>query len=217
MRKILVGISKNEKPNIRLTVRRVEPSVWYSLGFYAHHYLTSKLNPSCKCLLFEWDGVPVAFVGVINQPTKGIPYACSVSRLVVLPDYQGLGLSTRIFNFVGGVVKSLGVKYNEDYRLYIKTAHRKFGEGLGNNENVRGTSFDKKGRNPKNIYTEKYKNKLTRVSYCKEYVGPPIFGYEDLMKPIAEMRKERKEGLAIDKGIEQLKIMNDFFKECIMP
>lgn len=34
-------------------------------------------------------------------------YAMAISRLVILPDYQGLGLSTIIFNFVGGIVKSL--------------------------------------------------------------------------------------------------------------
>ena len=93
MQEVLINHKKGERPYIHLTIRRVEPSVWYSLGFYKHHYLTEKLNPSCKCFLFEWDTIPVAFVGLLNTPRTGIPYGMSISRIVVLPDYQGLGLS----------------------------------------------------------------------------------------------------------------------------
>ena len=190
MKKVLINHPKGERPKIELTVRRVEPTVWRSLGFHKEHYLTEELNKSCKCLLFEWDGVPVGFVGVLNTPRRGIPYGCSVSRIVILPDYQGLGLSTVIFNFVGGIVKSLSDDEHE-YKLYIKTAHRKFGEALGRNPKVRGTMFDGKGRDKKAIEHDnyKYRNRLQRVSYCKEYVGDKIDGYQDLMRPIGEMRK----------------------------
>ena len=144
-------------------------------------------------MLFEWDGVPVGFVAILNTPRKGLPYACSVSRIVVLPDFQGLGLSTMMFNFVGGIVKSLSDK-EHDYRLYIKTAHMKFGEALGRNPNVRVTAFDGKGRDKKAIEHDKhkYKNRLQRVSYCKEYIGDAIYGYEHLLKPVSELRKEKK-------------------------
>jgi hypothetical protein len=140
--------------------------------------------------LFEWNNVPVGFVGILNTPRKGIPYGCSVSRIVILPNYQGLGLSTMIFNFVGGIVKSLSDD-EHDYRLYIKTAHSKFGEALGRNPNVKGTAFDGKGRDKKAIEHDKhrYRNRLQRVSYCKEYIGEPINGFEKLLLPINELRK----------------------------
>ena len=192
MKEIKVNHKKGERPKITLTVRRCESSVWYSLGFYREHYLTAELNKSCKCLLFEWDGVPVAFVGILNTPRKGIPYGCSISRIVVLPDYQGLGLSTIIFNFCGGIIKSLSDD-EHDYKLYIKTAHRKFGEALGKNPNVRGTMFDGKGRDKKAIEHDnhKYRNRLQRVSYCKEYIGDKIDGFQSILRPIGEMRKEK--------------------------
>lgn len=182
---------KGERPKIELTVKRVEPSVWRSCGFAKEHYLTQELNKSCKCLVFEWNGVPVAFCGILNTPRKGIPYGCSISRLVVLPDFQGLGLSTIIFNFCGGIVKSLSTD-TDDYRLYIKTAHRKFGEALSRNKNARGTAFDGKGRDVNSADNAKYRNRLTRVSYCKEYVGEKIDGFQDILRPIGEMRKDRK-------------------------
>lgn len=187
---VTVNYEKGKRPPMEITVRRVEPSVWSSMGFGKEHYLTSKLNKSCKCLLFEWDGVPIAFVGILNTPRRGIPYGCSISRMVILPDFQGLGLSRQIFDFCGGLVKSL-TDETHDYKLYIKTAHRKFGESLGRNPNVRGTLFDGKGRSTKSADSNKYRNRLTRVSYCKEYIGKPIHGYSELMLPISELRKRK--------------------------
>ena len=192
MKTIQINHKKGERPKIALTVRRCEPSIWYSLGFYREHYLSAELNKSCKCLLFEWNNVPVAFVAILNTPRKGIPYGCSVSRIVILPDYQGLGLSTTIFNFVGGIVKSLSDD-EHDYKLYIKTAHSKFGEALSRNPNVRGTSFDGKGRDKKSADNQRYRNRLTRVSYCKEYIGDKIDGFQDILRPIGELRKEKEE------------------------
>ena len=191
MKIVKVNHKKGERPKITLTVRRVEPNVWYL--FKQHHYLTAELNKSCKCLLFEWNGVPVGFVGILNTPRKGIPYGCSISRIVILPDYQGLGFSTQIFNFVGGIVKSLSDE-GHDYRLYIKTAHSKFGEALGRNPNARGTAFDGKGRDKKAIEHDnhRYRNRLQRVSYCKEYIGNKIDGFQFMLKPINELRKQKK-------------------------
>jgi hypothetical protein len=95
-----------------------------------------------------------------------------------------------IFNFVGGIVKSLSDD-EHDYRLYIKTAHSKFGEALGRNPNVKGTAFDGKGRDKKAIEHDKhrYRNRLQRVSYCKEYIGEPINGFEKILLPINDLRK----------------------------
>lgn len=183
MKIIKVNHKKGERPKIQLTVRRVESSVW-SL-FKQHHYLSADINKSCKCLLFEWNNVPIAFVGILNTPRNRMPYAMAISRMVILPDYQGLGLSTTIFNFVGGIVKSLG----SEYRLFIKTAHMKFGEALSKNPNVKSTALDGKGK--KKPFDKKYRNRLQRISYCKEYVGEKIDGYQDLLKPINELRKEK--------------------------
>jgi hypothetical protein len=190
LKTVKINHPKGQRPEIKLTVRRVEASVWTSMLFDKSHYLTSELNKSCKCLLFEWNNVPVAFVGILNTPRKGIPYGCSISRIVILPDYQGLGLSTIIFNFVGGIVKSLSDD-EHDYRLYIKTAHSKFGQALSRNPNVRGTVFDGKGRDKKSADNQRYRNRLTRVSYCKEYIGGKIDGFQDMLKPIGELRKSK--------------------------
>jgi GNAT superfamily N-acetyltransferase len=185
MKTIHIEHPKGQRPYIQLTVRRVEPIVWNM--FKKEHYLSAELNKSCKCLLFEWDGVPVGFVGLINTPRIRMRYAMAISRLVILPDYQGLGLSTIIFNFVGGIVKSLSDEEHE-YRLFIKTAHRKFGEALARNPKVRSTANNLK----KTSNTDpRYRNRLARKSYCYEYIGEKIEGFEDILLPISVMRSKK--------------------------
>lgn len=192
MKDVMINHRKGERPNIDLTVRRVEPNVWYTLEFYKYHYLTADLNKACKCFLFEWNDVPVGFVAILNTPRKRIPYGCSISRIVILPDFQGLGLSTIIFNFCGGMVKSMSDE-SHDYHLYIKTAHSKFGDALSRNPNVKGTQFDGKTRIKSDAEGGKYRSRLTRRSYCKEYIGAKRDGYQDLMLPIAVMRKRKNQ------------------------
>ena len=199
MKTILINKKKKSRPKIQLTVQRVEASQWVALGFDKHHYLTHELNPSAKCLVFCWDGVPVAFMAMLNSPRKGMPMGHSVSRLVILPDYQGLGLSSTILNFCGGVLRSLG----EEYPLYIKTIHDKMGEHLTRSEKWLPTSYNGKERTIESARhdSHRYRNRLTRISYCFKYVGEPIYGYEELLLSIKELREKKK-----DKKIIQLSL-----------
>ena len=187
MRTIYINKNKKDKPNIQLTVQRVESNVWYDLNFNKHHYLTSEMNKVCKCLLFYWDNVPVAFVGLLNSPRKGYPHDISISRLVILPDYQGLGLSSIILNFCGGIVKSLG----DDYRLLIKTIHTKMGKHLEKCKEWQPTTFNGKQRSNLIHEGKKYKKRLERISYCFKYVGNKLKGYEELLLPINDLRNKK--------------------------
>lgn len=183
----LINYKKNEKPNIELEVHRVEADEWHNLGFSKHHYLTSELNKSCKCLLFTWNGEPVGFVGVLNTPRKGDRYSCAISRVVVLPDYQGLGLSSTICNFVGGIITNLG----DDYKLYIKTIHDRMGKYFERSDKWIPTSYNGKIRKNTEYEKGKYNNRLVRKSYCYKYCGEKIDGYNHLLLPINEMRNNK--------------------------
>lgn len=175
-------------PNISLMVRRVEASVWKTMGFKDHHYLTQELNPSAKCFLFEWDGEPIAFVGILCSPGKARPNAKSISRIVILPDFQGLGVCRKIMDFCGGIIA------NQGWELYIKTAHDKMGAMLSKNKNWKPTPHNGKERHDyNNEYNKtcKYKHRLKRRSYCYAYVGDKIQGYEDMLLPIETIREKR--------------------------
>jgi GNAT superfamily N-acetyltransferase len=187
MNQILINKTTTQRPHIQLTVQRVEASEWKNLGFDKHHYLTADINKSCKCLLFSWNNTPVAFVGILNTPRRGMPNDLAISRLVILPDYQGLGLSSIILNFCGGIVKALG----EDYRLLIKTIHTKMGKHLTLCDEWAPTAFNGKRRTNTQYEKGRYNNRLERTSYCFKYVGEAKHGYEELLLPINELRDKK--------------------------
>lgn len=171
------------KPEIQLQVSRVEADTWNL--FKKHHYLTEKLNKSAKCFLFTWNDKPIGFCAVLNTPRKGTPHAMAISRVVVLPDFQGLGLGTKICNFIGGV-------FTQDEKLmYIKTVNPALGIYFNKSEIWAPTSYNGKFRKETKFEGDKYKNRVQRVSYCHRFEGDGIEGYEELMLPVAKMRKNK--------------------------
>jgi GNAT superfamily N-acetyltransferase len=140
------------------------------------------VNKAYKFILFEWNSKPIAIAVIGIQMSKGVGNAFRDSRIVVLPDYQGLGIGTAVSNFMGGISKNI------NYRYYTKTIH----PALGNNRNLqthiwKPTSFNGKIRDGKTVHN-KWKKLLLRKSYCHEYIGDSIDGYDDLLRPIHVMR-----------------------------
>ena len=168
---------RHGRPKINLQVSRVEPKTWDF--FKAHHYLTEDVNKSCKFLLFEWNEKPIGIVAVINQGGKGRESAVAISRIVILPDYQGLGIGIHICELVCAFFKNSGA-----CATYIKTIHPALGKYMSKSKNWQPTSMNGKiGRNDVNA-----KNRKSRPSYCYEYVGESKSGYEELFLPIDKMR-----------------------------
>ena len=187
MKIIYVNHPKGEKPQIQLTVTRVEPKVWRELGFYKHHYLSAKLNPSAKCFLFKWGDIPVGFVAIINQPHKGCRWGYRITRLVVSPSVQGLGISTKILNWCGALITGS----NPDATLGIMTIHEKLGRYFEKSYLWVPTSPNKRVRKNPEIEGNRYKNRMIRPSYCYKYAGEPITGYDELLLPINSLRDKK--------------------------
>ena len=176
---------RQSRPKIELQVSRVESSTWDI--FKKHHYLTENVNKSCKFLLFTWNKKPVGMVAVINQPRKGCPNGFAISRTVVLPDFQGLGLGIKISEFSASLFVAQGGK------VYTKTIHPALGAHRNKSEDWRATSMNGKIRRSSSQKSDSSaKNRLQRASYCHEYVGEGLSGYEELLKPIKEMRNNNK-------------------------
>ena len=172
------------RPQIELSVSRVESDTWDL--FKHHHYLTEKVNKSCKFFLFRWNDKPVGMCAVINQPRKGCPNGFALSRTVVLPDYQGMGIGSKISEFCAAIFVDNGGK------VYTKTVNPALGEYRNNSNNFRPTSKNGKPRKLKEGTDKKARNRLERASYCHEYIGSPISGYDELLLPIKEMRNVKK-------------------------
>lgn len=72
--------------------------------FRKYHYLNTELNGSSKCYLMTANDNIAAFMAIITFPHPTRPYK-KVHRLVVLPDYQGLGLGVLFLNKVAEMYK----------------------------------------------------------------------------------------------------------------
>lgn len=174
---------RNGRPKIQLQVSRVENETWDF--FKKHHYLTEEVNKSCKFLLFEWNDKPVGIVAIINQPRKGCSNGFAISRIVVMPDFQGMGLGVKLSEFSGGLIK------NEGGLCFIKTVNPALGEYFNKSESWRSTAMNGKIRHKSSMSSDpSAKNRLERASYCHEYINDAIQGYEELLLPISEMRNK---------------------------
>lgn len=103
------------RPPLEVTIAEVTHQTWNL--FAPFHYLTADLHRSARCFCLFVGDEPAAFAGVLHRPHAKARNIKGVSRLVTLPDWQGLGLA-----FV--LVDRLGAAYKADgYRLHTYPAH----------------------------------------------------------------------------------------------
>lgn len=102
-----------QRPPLRLQVRRCPQSLWPL--FARHHYLSGGLSRAATCYVALWEGRPVAFCAALAQ--FGHRGRKRISRLVTLPDYQGLGIGLRLAERVCQDQSSRG------FRISITTSH----------------------------------------------------------------------------------------------
>ena len=78
--------------------------------FKKYHYLDHKLHNAAQQFVGVINGELVAHTGIIQFPMrKGWK---RVHRLVVLPDYQGIGIGTEFIDEVSEIYKNEGFKMN---------------------------------------------------------------------------------------------------------
>lgn len=102
-----------QRPEIRLEIVRTVRALWPQ--FARHHYLSGSLAPSARCYAALWEGRPVAFCGLL--PLMGMKGRRRISRIVTLPDYQGVGIGAAFMAGVGKICR------REGYRLNITASH----------------------------------------------------------------------------------------------
>ena len=120
-------------------------------------------------------GAPCGFSSAICNPARGLTNAWREHRTVVLPDYQGLGLGSKLSNTVAQIFKDAG------YRYFSKTAHPKLGEHRNNSNLWKPTATNLVNREKhylqfaqRNIYKSSmtlYTRHATRLCYSHEYIG----------------------------------------------
>lgn len=79
--------------------------------FERYHYLTTTLHKAARCFAAVVDGSPVAFLAVLHQPhfQRNVK---RVSRLVVLPDWQGVGIGGALLDAVAEIYDREGYVFD---------------------------------------------------------------------------------------------------------
>ena len=175
-----------QRPKIELQMYRTTSDTWNI--FKKHHYMIESINDSAMCFVFTWNSQVVGFASVLPLFGKGLENSMRFHRVVVLPDFQGIGIGREILEKVSAIFKSIGKK------MYIKTINPRIGEYFTTSPLWEMTAHN--GQFRKELMTSdrrKFKagQHKARASYCAKYVGEELDGFDDLLKPIDVLRKEK--------------------------
>jgi hypothetical protein len=101
--------SLQPRPGIDLDLRRATRAEW--APFAPHHYLNPDLAAQARCYLGTVDGRPATFVGVMSTLSPKRYVLARESRLVCLPDFQGVGLGHATGDAVAAAYRARGWRY----------------------------------------------------------------------------------------------------------
>jgi ABC-type lipoprotein export system ATPase subunit/GNAT superfamily N-acetyltransferase len=130
--------SLQRRPSITCKVQRVRYETWEL--FREFHYMSQDLNKAARCYgLFigkEFSGsCPTSqesnfqitsMCGVLHRPHPKVSDIAGFTRMVTLPDYQGLGLAFVLANTVASAYKALGKRLHSypNHPAWIRSYQR---------------------------------------------------------------------------------------------
>lgn len=97
------------RPPIEMEIKRVSKTAWNI--FKAHHYLSSSLPMNSHCYVAFIQDEPVAFCAIRKFPGMFRFDHWIIARIVVLPDYQGIGIGRTITTYVASLYSTIGIVF----------------------------------------------------------------------------------------------------------
>lgn len=116
-----------QRPKIQIEFKTGKKEDWNQ--FSRHHYLSSIMPFNARIIVAYINKQPVALIGACAFFSGTVKNAWRIARVVVLPDYQGLGLGSIINDAMASALKACGKK------VYITTAHPGFVKSLNKSKN----------------------------------------------------------------------------------
>jgi len=102
-----------QRPSLDVTIGRVPYSAWRM--FAPFHYMSAELSKSARCFGLWVSGQLTTFCGVLPKPISNGPgcgqWIAGVSRIVTLPDWQGLGLAFILMEKLGAANAAIGRRF----------------------------------------------------------------------------------------------------------
>lgn len=176
-KELSVGRSVRQS-SLSIHIEGCTQEAWYM--FKRHHYLSADLNSSCNCYIGLLNNRPIAFGAIIAQPGRDIEHAYREHRIVVLPDFQGMGIGNKFSEALGQAYIESGCRY------FGKTSNPRMGEHRNHSPLWRATINNQKSRESYlttdgNIRTHKVRAygmtddmiriHAYRICYSHEYIG----------------------------------------------
>ncbi|MBN1589205.1 MAG: hypothetical protein JW888_06805 [Pirellulales bacterium] len=149
------------RPPLRLEVVRCRRAAWRR--FARHHYLSGSLCNAARCFMALWEGVPVAFcatVSLIGQCGRW-----RITRLVTLPDFQGIGIGMRLAEAVAGL------HVEEGHRVNVTASHPALIAHCRRSRRWRAVGYRKTGSCRSERFIHNYHGSAGRAVVSFEYVG----------------------------------------------
>lgn len=139
------------RPAVECVVARVPYAAWAM--FAPFHYLTADLHRSARCFGLWANGRLAVFCGVLHRPHPKVDDVKGVSRVVTLPDYQGMGLAFALIDRLGAAHRAMGLRFRNypAHPAFVRAHDRspmwrlkkkpgQFGSGTGKSSSVSGSA-----------------------------------------------------------------------------
>ncbi len=161
----------HRRPPIELEVKRVHHGAWKL--FRKYHYLSAKINRGSIFFVSFLEGVPVAFVAVTNFPHPDTKLIRREHRLVCLPDYQGAGIGSAMSDYIGSMIRGLGLRYRSrtSHPGVILSRNRSRKWRLDDSPALRRVGSKESTTSRNGWFSGKV---MARMAVTFEYVGPAM-------------------------------------------
>lgn len=136
--------------------------------FRQHHYMTQDLNEASTMFTLYLDKQIVGCLFVLPLPNGYLKNAWKIHRLVINPDYQGLGLGTNFLLAICDLYKVNGGG------MYIRTSHAKLKNYFSHHSDLweetarSGINCAEKIPGSDKILSNSFKN---NIAYSYKYIG----------------------------------------------
>ena len=121
--------------------------------FAKYHYLDHSINLASRVFVGYVNGVEAAFISVLPQPGV-LADLFRISRIVVMPDFQGLGLGTKLNEFIGQLYS------RNNKQINIVTTHPGLIKHYIKSDRWKLNSFDKSPKVDGNFMNNKLSKRL---------------------------------------------------------
>jgi len=163
--------SLRQRPKVECEIKRVEYSEWKKFSKY--HYMSADLNKAARCFGLFINNQICAFAGILHRPSITGGWK-AVSRVVTLPDWQGLGLAFALIDTIGSAYTSLGWKFRNypAHPSFIKSHKKaKVWKNCGQSKPSKGCKVVSVGKAIRYPFVFEYRGTKMNKEQAKLFVG----------------------------------------------